>query len=660
MKGLKSSLLIFAFSASSYANTYYIDKNLSADCVGNYSFVNRDCSGSDGNAYNNPEDLFSYRDGPSLLQPGDTVTIRGGTYNSTSESNSNNPMFSLETSGTEAELIRILAAPEELVIFDADVNNNAHALYVSGNYIHLEGIHFTKAKNNGVFLDQVNHVTLKNCKAYENSESLSSGSGGIHTRGGSHIVIDGCESYRNANGLVLSAVGWPDPDAATGGCVNCVIQNGRFYDNTKTQNPGNSDGIVTRFAHKALIRNNIVYGNPDGGLDLLGTTNSIAEYNLVYDNFRTGGNGEGIKTCVRGGGGNIVRYNVVYDNKRGIQDACFGDIVYNNTIFNNSGWGLTIDQTSLHSFFFNNLSFMNETSDAFQSSLVITSTVKEFRQPGGITSDHNFIADGDFFWLDKGDHSLSGDPETAVVDPDLPDVHPLEGGPLIDKGFDLDALSSLAESKIPEIIATANQFIQDPNWTNCPDALCRTSAGKRNRFQSTVNWARVVEEFQNGDTSYFTNLSGPNDFDNNPVPMGTHPEIGAYEFGGPPPTPLPSPTPQPSPTPEPTPNPDPTTDPDPSPQRTGFQSFKNILNPTKNESINILFELEKSAIVSLIIYDRLGREVITLIAESRPAGQHTKSWDGRNTIGETVASGVYLAVLKAGEDVYTRKIVVIQ
>ncbi|MYB95542.1 T9SS type A sorting domain-containing protein [Candidatus Poribacteria bacterium] len=73
-----------------------------------------------------------------------------------------------------------------------------------------------------------------------------------------------------------------------------------------------------------------------------------------------------------------------------------------------------------------------------------------------------------------------------------------------------------------------------------------------------------------------------------------------------------------------------------------------------------LYPLAKSADVTLHIYSVNGTLVRTLALGHRPAGMyHNKSraayWDGRNELGEAVASGVYVYTLTAGDFTATRK-----
>jgi hypothetical protein len=93
---------------------------------------------------------------------------------------------------------------------------------------------------------------------------------------------------------------------------------------------------------------------------------------------------------------------------------------------------------------------------------------------------------------------------------------------------------------------------------------------------------------------------------------------------------------------------------------TGFDSFKNIFNPTKDAPLNIVFNLNADSL-SLVIYDRKGNLVRRLHDGAHAVGMgHEKKWDGRNEIGQIVAAGIYQLHLKVGATTRTRKIVVIK
>jgi hypothetical protein len=81
------------------------------------------------------------------------------------------------------------------------------------------------------------------------------------------------------------------------------------------------------------------------------------------------------------------------------------------------------------------------------------------------------------------------------------------------------------------------------------------------------------------------------------------------------------------------------------------QNFPNPFNP----STTIEFSLPKPAFVTLKVYNLLGEEVATLVAEQRPAGIHRFYWNVRG-----LASGVYLYRLEAGNYVQSKKLILMQ
>jgi flagellar hook assembly protein FlgD len=62
-------------------------------------------------------------------------------------------------------------------------------------------------------------------------------------------------------------------------------------------------------------------------------------------------------------------------------------------------------------------------------------------------------------------------------------------------------------------------------------------------------------------------------------------------------------------------------------------------------------ELPASATVELKVYDVTGREVRRLVQGAMPAGRHRAAWDGKDSRGARVASGVYWFRLKAAGEV---------
>jgi hypothetical protein len=87
---------------------------------------------------------------------------------------------------------------------------------------------------------------------------------------------------------------------------------------------------------------------------------------------------------------------------------------------------------------------------------------------------------------------------------------------------------------------------------------------------------------------------------------------------------------------------------------TSFLLEQNYPNPF-NPSTKIQFTLSHSGYVTLKVYNTLGAEVATLVAENLSAGEHTVEWNASG-----LAGGVYFYRLQAGATVQTKKLVVLK
>lgn len=79
-----------------------------------------------------------------------------------------------------------------------------------------------------------------------------------------------------------------------------------------------------------------------------------------------------------------------------------------------------------------------------------------------------------------------------------------------------------------------------------------------------------------------------------------------------------------------------------------------------NPSTHLSFELDTPQTVNLSIYDMSGRRIRTLVQESLSAGYHKRHWDGRDSNGQKVASGVYTYRIEAGGQALTRRMVLLK
>ena len=96
-----------------------------------------------------------------------------------------------------------------------------------------------------------------------------------------------------------------------------------------------------------------------------------------------------------------------------------------------------------------------------------------------------------------------------------------------------------------------------------------------------------------------------------------------------------------------------------APDPAGFALEQNYPNPF-NPSTVIRYELPLKGPVSLGIYSVTGQLIRTLVSGEQLPGPHSVAWDGRNSGGEQVGSGVYFSRLTAGHLQCTRKLLLLR
>jgi len=79
-----------------------------------------------------------------------------------------------------------------------------------------------------------------------------------------------------------------------------------------------------------------------------------------------------------------------------------------------------------------------------------------------------------------------------------------------------------------------------------------------------------------------------------------------------------------------------------------FSLFQNYPNPF-NSSTSISYYIMTNSEVELSIYNLMGKDVIKLIDEEQSTGEYQIPWNGKDSSGKEVSSGIYVAVLKSGE-----------
>jgi len=85
-----------------------------------------------------------------------------------------------------------------------------------------------------------------------------------------------------------------------------------------------------------------------------------------------------------------------------------------------------------------------------------------------------------------------------------------------------------------------------------------------------------------------------------------------------------------------------------------FRLDQNHPNPF-NPNTTIGYALGKESHITITVYDVLGQHVTTLVDGVQSQGHHSVLWDGTNSTGQPVSTGVYLYRMRAGDYVASRK-----
>ena len=90
-----------------------------------------------------------------------------------------------------------------------------------------------------------------------------------------------------------------------------------------------------------------------------------------------------------------------------------------------------------------------------------------------------------------------------------------------------------------------------------------------------------------------------------------------------------------------------------------FVLHDNYPNPF-NPITKIDFGLPKEVYVELVIFDILGREVVTLVNGLQEPGYKTVTWNGADTYGKRVSAGMYFYMIQAGNNRQIKKMILLK
>lgn len=96
-------------------------------------------------------------------------------------------------------------------------------------------------------------------------------------------------------------------------------------------------------------------------------------------------------------------------------------------------------------------------------------------------------------------------------------------------------------------------------------------------------------------------------------------------------------------------------------QNSSVTILNNVINPHKGQKTKLIYTIEKSGPVSIVVYDLNSDVVMVLKNEHQEKGKYIVLWDGKNSSGKIVSRGVYFIRIRApGIFNQIRKVLVIK
>ena len=319
-------LLMMATSTVSFAGTaYYVSPN-----------------GNDGGGCTQSAPCRTVRKGAPLLQPGDTLYLRGGIYTENINRDMTIP------SGTSWDVpVTIAGYPGEVATFTTGGFN----LYnMSIAYLIVDNIVLTNGASWSPLGPDLHHIRLQNSEV-KNNPTASGVGGGYYAHHleyvNLHIHHNGAPGDRLDHGMYICAKDTVIRDSDIHDNSGYGIQifdsnNQHCGDGTKIYNNkvhhNNGDGAITlNYSDNLEVYNNLVYNNTNGGIQLAyGNLNNPQIYN---------------NTIVGNGGAPLV----LGTNCHGCENAVYSANVKNNILYGNKPDTVELQGGTSHVSFYGNL-----------------------------------------------------------------------------------------------------------------------------------------------------------------------------------------------------------------------------------------------------------------------------------------------------------------
>ena len=656
--------------------------------------------GGDGSAENPFETI---QKGVDIAIDMDTVYVSNGIYEG-GISISNKAISIIGESREETKINQPISSPQisiieceagttrvENFIIESGSSNNGGGIFSSESTIEVENVDFSNnsSSNNGAAINSIESTVkvqnstfslntcnslggaiyvdpLSTCEIY-NSSFDNNGAlwgGAIATVGGGKLLVEGCNiSFNTASGNNPN----PDYDYPTFGGGGGIYQEWsdslEIYDTeiiNNTAATGAGGGIAIYLSNDIIIDNIVLSDNsssgPDypsggGGAAFYRADNVLFENSTIANNVSNHNSGGGIFFGSESGQASIVVHATfnrltLVNNSALSGGAIFGWSailnLYNSTIAQNeasnsewSGGGLAshyvTEPNIINSLFYDNIPNSIHNGYPQTSVLVAYSLVQE------VWAGEGNLVDIDPLFMDPENEDFRLQLTSPCIDAGTAD---LDGN-----GFDDNDLfytgSAPDMGALEWVIAAPNleAYAQDSTvilaWTEIEEDLLYYQLDRatnamftENVDQTYVTTNTYTDDDIDTDIEYFYRVSGYvgywTDYSNTVSVI-----IESLDLD------------------------------EDSAMHLDYKIHQNYPNPF-NPTTQIKYDLPEDALVSINIYDLMGRSIKSLVNSQQTAGYRSIQWNATNNLGEPVSAGMYLYTIQAGEFRQTKKMVLLK
>jgi chitodextrinase len=357
-------------------------------------------SGSDASSGTLAAPFATLQRAVNLVNPGDTIYMRGGTY-LLSDSG-----VQTSRSGSNGSYISVFNYPGETPVLDGiniTTSYRSAIALTDASWWHIRGLEIKNAAAHGIYLIGAS----------------------------SNNIIERNVTHHNVR-IQLSGCGISVVDT---GANNLILNNDSHHNGVLGSSGGDGIGVNYTRALGNIVRGNRVWLNNDDGIDLWGAANVLVENNWSWENglrddlTPSGGNGVGYKLggAGPGDGNHTIRNNLAWRNEHSGFEDNGADLPMN--VFNNTGYENGLSNFS----FYSPVAFVLKNNLAFPNSLIyIRSPLVQSNNSWNLSVT---VSSADFMSLD-----FSGATGLRNADGSLPTINFLKlaaGSNLIDKGVDV-------------------------------------------------------------------------------------------------------------------------------------------------------------------------------------------------------------------------------